>query len=148
MASLWDDAACRLLLERFRRLTADRKPMWGKMNAAQMLAHLNDSLRMAAGELATKPKRLPIRFFPLKQLIIYAFPFPKGAPTAPELIARLDRAQWDQEAAELPQIIERLVRIPATAAWPIHPAFGRLSHGGWGALVHKHVSHHFTQFGV
>ena len=148
MASMWDDAARRQLLERFGRLTADHKPRWGKMTAAQVLAHLNDTHRMAAGELTAKVERLPIRFFPLKQLIIYVLPFPKGSPTAPELIARLDGAQWDAEATAFPQVLDRLARIPSTAAWPIHPAFGRLSYGDWGQLMHKHVSHHFTQFGV
>ena len=148
MASLFDDAAQRLLLERFRRLTENSKPRWGKMNAAQMLAHLNDSLRMAAGELATKSKRLPIRFFPLKQLIIYVLPFPKGAPTAPELIARLDRAQWDEEIEAFPQTLDRVARVPETATWPVHPAFGLISRRGWGVLVYRHISHHFSQFGV
>lgn len=148
MATLWDDAARRQLLERFGRLTAGRKPLWGKMNAAQMLAHLNDTHHMAAGDLKAKVERLPIRFFPLKQLIIYVLPFPKSSPTSPELIARLDRAQWDAEVAAFPEVLGRLARIPATAAWPIHPAFGRLSPGAWGVLMHKHVSHHFAQFGV
>ena len=148
MPSLWQEPARRALLERFGRLSADRKPLWGKMNAPQMLAHLNDANRMAAGELHPRLKRLPIRFFPLKQLIIYVLPFPKGSPTAPELIARLDGAQWDAEATAFPQVLDRLARIPSTAAWPIHPAFGRLSYGDWGQLMHKHVSHHFTQFGV
>jgi hypothetical protein len=80
MATMWDDAARRELLERFGRLTPDHRPRWGKMNAAQMLAHLNDTHRMASGE--------------------------------------------------------------------IRPAFGRMSYGDWGALMHKHVSHHFAQFRV
>jgi hypothetical protein len=36
---------------------------------------------MALGELTVKPKHLPIRYPPLKQLIIYVVPFPKSAPT-------------------------------------------------------------------
>jgi hypothetical protein len=37
---------------RRERLNADSKPKWGKFNAARMLAHLNDAMRMAIGELA------------------------------------------------------------------------------------------------
>ena len=50
-----------------------------------MLAHLNDSYRMCLGELKVKSKHLPLRYTPIKQLVIYVAPFPKGAPTAPEL---------------------------------------------------------------
>lgn len=48
-----------------------------------MLAHVNDALRTPLGEIAPAPRNLPLRHFPLKQLIIYLFPFPKGVPTAP-----------------------------------------------------------------
>ena len=62
-----------------------------------MLAHLNDSYRMCTGELKVKSKNLPLRYTPIKQLVIYVAPFPKGAPTAPELIARCDGAVLDDE---------------------------------------------------
>ena len=62
------------------------------MNASGMMAHLNDSYRMVLGDLKVKSKNLPLRYPGIKQLVIYALPFPKGAPTAPELIARCDGA--------------------------------------------------------
>ena len=62
------------------------------MNASGMMAHLNDSYRMVLGDLKEKPKNVPLRYPGIKQLVIYALPFPKGAPTAPELIARCNAA--------------------------------------------------------
>jgi len=85
---------------------------------------------------------------PLKQLIIYLLPIPKGVPTARELLGRIDRAQWEQEAAVFPSLLERFASRPAGASLPAHPAFGALSRRAWGVLAYRHVDHHFTQFGV
>ncbi len=78
-----------------RRL--DAKPGWGKMNASAMMAHINDSLRMALGDLPVKSKNLPLRYKPIRKLFIYYLPMPKGAPTAPELIARCPERRLEDE---------------------------------------------------
>ena len=46
-------------------------PQWGKFTAPKMVCHLAESLKMAMGDLTVAPKDLPIRYPPLKQLIIY-----------------------------------------------------------------------------
>src|SRR6185312_8855160 len=38
------------LLDRLERLSPDATPLWGKMNASQMLAHLTDWMLMASGD--------------------------------------------------------------------------------------------------
>jgi hypothetical protein len=81
----------REIQERIGRLRQDRAPLWGRMSAPQMMAHCADSIRMGLGQLPTKSKKLPLRYPPLKQLFVYWLPFPKGAPTAPELIAASPR---------------------------------------------------------
>src|SRR5262245_11873956 len=45
MKSVWDADARKDLLARFSRLKSDQKPVWGKMNAGQMVAHVTDPLR-------------------------------------------------------------------------------------------------------
>jgi hypothetical protein len=112
-----------------------------------MLSHVADAIAMARGELACTPKRLPIRYFPLKQLIIYWLPFPKGAPTAVELM-RQPQAEWQPQMAELRQQIEKIGGDGARTSWPEHPAFGRLTTQAWGVLVYRHLDHHLRQFGV
>lgn len=129
-------------------MTPEARAEWGKFNATEMLAHLNDAMRMAMGELPVAPKKMPLRYFPLKQLIIYALPFPKSAPTAPELLARCNGAQFEQERVEFRKIVERIAAKPASDAWPEHPAFGRLTHRAWGVLKYRHADHHLRQFGV
>ena len=148
MKTFWDPAAREELCRRSERLAPDARARWGRLTSAQMLAHLNDAMRMTIGELPVKPKRTPIRYPPLKQLIIYALPFPKGAPTAPELLARCDAACFADEQAAFRQLADRLASKSAHDAWPEHPAFGRLTHRAWGVLAFRHTDHHLKQFGV
>ena len=84
MATMWDSTVRNTFADRSARLAADTKPGWGKMNAAAMMAHLNDSYRMCLGELPVKSKNLFLRYTPIRQLIIFALPFPKGAPNPRE----------------------------------------------------------------
>ena len=146
--SLWDEGPRRELLERLSRLAADVRPRWGRMNAPQMLTHVNDQFRMALGDLPTVPQRLPIRYPPLNHLVAYVLPWPKGSPTAPELLARIDQSTWPVEVATFATLLQRFATRPADTAWPAHPAFGRLSRRGWGLLGYRHTDHHFRQFGA
>lgn len=148
MPTLWDQKARDEALTRLDRLKADTPARWGKFTCPDMLAHLNDSMRMALGDVMPKSKNLPLRFFPLKQLIIYLVPFPKGAPTAPELIARTGRCAWDEEVSAFKELLGRLAARSGSTVWPPHPAFGAMSRRDWGALGYKHIAHHFTQFGA
>ncbi len=146
MKSLWDETDRLEILKRSESVAESARPLWGRMSAPGMLAHLSQSLKMAVGELPTKSKRLPLRYFPLKQLVVYAIPFPKNAPTAPELLEASD-----QPFATSRQEIRRL--IPGFVAnagkpWPEHPAFGKLNERAWGVLVYRHMDHHLRQFGA
>jgi hypothetical protein len=148
MATIWDPKARDETLARLARLTADTPARWGKFTCPDMLGHLNDSLRMPLGDVTPRSKNLPLRFFPLKQLIIYVVPFPKGAPTAPELIARTGRCVWDEEVEVFKELLGRLAARSDATVWPPHPAFGAMSRRDWGVLGYKHIAHHFTQFGA
>lgn len=148
MATLWNEPKRRTLLERARRLRADTPARWGKFNSTDMMAHLNDSMRMALGDLIVAPKRTPFKRFPLKQLILYVLPFPRSAPTAPELLARRGQCDLDLEVVTLGELMDRAARTPAAVTWPDHPAFGTMSRAAWGVLGYRHVDHHLRQFGV
>jgi hypothetical protein len=146
--SLWDEAPRRELLERLARIARDARQRWGRMNAPQMLTHVNDQFRMALGDLPTVPKRMPIRYPPLNTLFAYVLPWPKGSPTAPELLARIDQSTWPIEVDTFATLLHRFATLPAGAAWPVHPVFGRLSRRAWGLLGYRHTDHHFRQFGA
>jgi len=148
MKTFWDSATREEICRRVDRLDRDARAQWGKFNTTQMLAHLNDAMRMAIGELPVEPKATPFRRWPIKQLLVYLAPWPKGAPTAPELLARSNQAQFADEKAAFRRVVDRLASKRPTDAWPEHPAFGRLSYRAWGRLKYRHADHHLRQFGV
>jgi hypothetical protein len=148
MATFWDPETRGHFCQRIERLSTGSQPLWGKFTAAQMVAHLNDAMRMAMGELPVASKKLPLRYFPLKHLVLYVLPFPKGAPTAPELLARGDVAELSTEQREFVRLAAQAASRSSADGWPDHPAFGRLSHRAWGKLICKHTEHHLKQFGV
>jgi hypothetical protein len=137
----------RSIAERIGRLQPDSGAQWGQFTAPRMVVHLTDALRMSTGDLPVKPKRTPLRFPPLKQLAIYLLPFPKGLPTAPELIVRTP-SEWRTEVEALTGMLDRFGSRTANDAWPVHPVFGPMSAQAWGVLAYRHCDHHLRQFGV
>jgi hypothetical protein len=147
MKSVFHQTDRRALARRLDSLTATKTPLWGRMDCQQMLAHLSDGVRMAMGELDVAPRPGPLRLAPVRHAVIYWLPFPKGAPTAPELLAR--RAEDPEaERTALKRLLEQLAAMEGAREWPDHPAFGRMRSRDWGALMHKHVDHHLRQFGA
>jgi hypothetical protein len=148
--SLWNEPDRQNLLSRFDKLRPDTEARWGRMNAPQMLAHIGDSMRMAIGAMRVEPKRTPLRFTPIKQLVIYALPStPKHLPTAPELSKTVPGA-WSEDLRDVKELVRRaVVRYDQrNTKWPAHPAFGKLSPRAWGVLIYKHLDHHLRQFGA
>lgn len=147
MKSLWHPRDRRELIARLGGLGPESPARWGKFTAPRMLSHVNDALRMSSGTLKTSLKKTPLRFPIVKQVGVYLAPWPRGVPTAPELLARGDHAAWETERAAFPRVLEAFANRPADAPLPMHPAFWRLSRRAWGRLAWRHVDHHFRQFG-
>jgi hypothetical protein len=145
--TLSDARARQELIERLDRLTPESTARWGKMSAPQMLAHVADWMLMAKGELKTAAKKRPLRYPVIKQLAIYWLPFPKGVPTAPELI-RKKPVDWAIEYAAVRQHLQSFENLHANTMWPEHPAFGTLTPTAWNVLGYRHTDHHFRQFGI
>jgi Protein of unknown function (DUF1569) len=147
MKTIWDVSARDELRERIGRLSPTANRLWGKMSAPEMIAHLVESMRMANGEIAVPSKKLPLRFTPIKQFVIFVAPFPKGAPTAPQLIGR-SAVDWPSECGTLCRGMDQFAERGRSAALPEHPAFGKLTARAWGRLIYRHMDHHLRQFGV
>jgi hypothetical protein len=145
--SLSNARARQELLERLKRLDPKAKPLWGTMTAPQMLAHLSDWMLMAKGELKVAPKKRPLRFPPIKQLVIYWLPFPKGVPTARELITRRP-SKWSVEQAAMRTHVEWFENVDPKTMWPEHPVFGTMTSRAWCVLGYRHTDHHLRQFGI
>lgn len=147
MPTIWNDADRAGLIRRMWTLTPSHAAKWGKFSVGAMLAHLNDSTRMATGELSVTGKAPSfLRWPPVRYFFIYALPMPKSAPTAPELLARAPAADLAAEQRTFQTLFEALARRESLVA--AHPAFGPMTRDDWGALIHKHVDHHLRQFGA
>lgn len=145
--TLWRDVDRQSILDRIGRLTPKSTAQWGSMRAPEMLAHLTQSMRMATGELEVAGRKVLLRFPPIKQIAIHYMPFPKGLPTAPELLSRRP-AVWGAEVAALRDAVDAFARRSRTVEWPEHPVFGALTPEQWGVLQYRHLDHHLRQFGA
>lgn len=133
---------------RLRSLTVSSTRGWGTMDVVGMLQHLSLSARMTLGDLPVMSKsKRAFQVFPLKHLILYVVPFPKGAPTAPEL-KPADVASFEEERATLLELLKRIGTGPREGAGPAHPLFGPLTWREWGVATYKHTDHHLKQFGA
>jgi hypothetical protein len=144
--SIHDPENRRALVARLDRLTPAQPPRWGRMDASRMVRHLIESYRLSTGDLRIRRYAIPLR--PLvRWLAIHVLPFPKGAPTARELLAR-PALTWEADLAQLRAAI--LAAAPPAPGAPVaeHPLFGAMSVRDWDVLMHKHTDHHLRQFGL
>jgi len=148
MGSILNEGDRAAIINRMHSLSASSSARWGSMDVASMLQHLHLSARMTLGELEVPSvnKRV-FQMFPLKHLVLYVFPFPKGAPTAPEL-KPVDARAFEEQRAELLELLERIGSGPSEGDGPAHPLFGPLSWREWGVVTYKHADHHLKQFGA
>jgi hypothetical protein len=148
MGSILNESDRTAISSRVRSLSDSSNARWGRMNVTAMLQHLRLSAAMTVGELkvASKNKRV-FQVFPLKHLILYVLPFPKGAPTAPELQTGSTES-FEEERVAVVELLDRIGAGPREGIGPAHPLFGPLSRREWGVATYKHVDHHLKQFGA
>lgn len=148
MGSILNESDRAAISSRVRSLSVSSTRRWGSMDVVGMLQHLNLSARMGLGELQVpSANKRAFQMFPLKHLIIYVFPFPKGAPTMAEL-KPTDTASLEQERTALLELLERIGTGPREGAGPAHPLFGPLTWREWSVITYKHTDHHLKQFGA
>lgn len=151
MPSVFEPAVRDQLVARLAKLTPGTPAKWGKFTATKMVAHVNDALLMAIGDLPVAPKRSKLRSAFGRWFAIYApIPWPKGVPTAPELLSRgaKDGVQFDVERSRFTELVGKVAARKGAAHWPDHPIFGPMREKDWGALGCRHIDHHFKQFDI
>ena len=148
MGSIHNGSDRAAIVNRMRSLTTSSTRRWGTMDVTSMLKHLHLSALMTLGEMEVpSANKRVFHVFPLKHLLLYVVPFPKGAPTAPKL-KPVDAASMEEERAAVLELIERIGTGPSEGAGPAHPLFGPLTWREWGVVTYKHADHHLKQFGV
>jgi hypothetical protein len=113
-----------------------------------MICHVSCGLRQGLGELETGPPSGPLSHAPLNWLVIHVVPWPKGKAQSPPEFLSTRPTTWDADVGRLHDLITRFAARGPDAPWPASRVFGHISGRSWGALQHKHLDHHFRQFGV
>lgn len=146
--SLYRSADRSALLGRLRRLPPDARAQWGKMDAAQMLAHCSVPVRVALGEVHIKRGLIGLLFGRMaKKKLTGEQPFGNNLPTNPEFVVA-DRRDFVHERDALAELLERFAVAGAAGRLELqHPFFGPLTPAEWDVLMWKHVDHHLRQFG-
>lgn len=150
MESLFNKESAEKFIDRIHHLSSQTQPQWGKMNAGQMLAHCQVSLKIASGELIPKINPL-IKFLfgkRAKKQLVHDHEFKKHLPTFNEAKVSKQRV-FEEERTRLVKLIEEFqYKGPAGLTKKAHPFFGEMSVSDWDTLQVKHLDHHLRQFGV
>jgi hypothetical protein len=116
------------------------------MSVDQMLWHVGDGLEMALGrrDVTHAPTRIPrvvLRF------MVMTLPWPRGAPTMPELVAKASH-DFDAERARCLSLIDEMAGRELSGTWANHPLLGPMNGADMSRLQAKHIDHHLKQFGA
>jgi len=137
------------LLTRLERLTSDTKPLWGKMNASQMVLHCQKPMDVATGKLVLNSGLFGFLFGKwAKNKFLKESGFAKSSPTAPQFKIR-ETPEFEAEKTVLMELIRRFGTTGTDViANKKHPFFGLMTDDEWGRLQYLHLDHHLKQFGL
>jgi hypothetical protein len=151
MKSLFDATAADEVRTRLGQLEPHSERRWGKMTAAQMLAHCSVSMQWAVGEVVPEKGALPARVMGrlIKPLVFRNDdPIRKNSPTARSLIVA-DERDLGKERERLSALIARFAAGGAAGCTRNpHSFFGKMTPEEWAILMYKHLDHHLRQFGA
>jgi hypothetical protein len=147
MKSLFEHSSTMEIRNRIERLKPDSEKQWGKMNAAQMLAHCSAWMEMAAG-LNSPPRSLVGRVFGkmAKKSVLGEEPIRRNMPSEKSLIMQ-DQRDFAAERQRLLDWVDRFsTGGPEQCTTHPHCFFGSMSPTEWAIMGYKHLDHHLRQF--
>jgi Protein of unknown function (DUF1569) len=151
LKNLFDGTVANEVKDRLAHLEPHSERRWGKMTAAQMLAHCSVSMQWAVGDAVPEKAALPARAMGrlIKPLVFRNDdPMRKNSPTVKSLLVAGER-DFGEERDRLHGLIDRFAAAgPAGCTSNPHSFFGKLTPDEWAIIMYKHLDHHFRQFGV
>jgi hypothetical protein len=144
--NLFDSSAKHEIINRINKLTPQTQHLWGKMDVAQMLAHLQIPIGVAEGTYKLPRTFIGRIFGPIAKKILYNDkPFKKNLPTDKSFVMK-GAKDFEKEKQSLIAMLnnfneQNIVDEP-------HPFFGKLTKEQWSKGTWKHLDHHLQQFGV
>ena len=149
MTTLFDPAINKEILNRIEKLHPSLQPKWGKLNIAQMLAHLNLSLQVNWGTLELKPGLMAIFFRGIsRRILLVEKPFPKNLPADKKTLAKYVPDFFSEKLMVENAIKMYLEKGPAGLSKNPHNILGKITPEQSAFISYKHLDHHLRQFGV
>ncbi len=134
------------IIQRLQHLQATNTRAWGKMSAAQMMAHCSVVLEMAVGERIEKASFVEKLMSPLiKKLILNLKPFKSNLPTGKVLVI-IEEKVFSEEKERLTILLHQFFEMGNAIENNKHILFGKLTIEEWHLLTIKHLDHHLKQF--
>ncbi len=137
-------------ISRIQKIQDTTNPQWGKMNAAQMIAHCCVTYELVYENIHPKPGLLMQLLLKtiVKKTVTGTVPYKKNLKTSP---AFLKTGEYNL-AAEKTRLINYLRRTQELGESYFDGkeshSFGKLNSNEWNNMFAKHLDHHLTQFGV
>ena len=149
MKNLFQPDAVDEVISRIDQLQPAAQRVWGKMDAAQMMAHCSAALDMASGRL-NPPRAFIGRVLGPLARPIYSNdkPFSKNNPTDKTLVVA-DPRDFTREQEQLKLKLRQFHQGgEAQCTKNPHPFFGRITSAELATGMYKHLDHHLRQFGA
>lgn len=148
--NVFDNNVSNEFIKRINQLTPETKALWGKMDAAQMLAHCSVTYEYIYDTIHPKPrglKKLILKAF-VKNLVVGEKGYKKNNPTAPEFIMKSGK-DFSTEKERLISYIKQTQELGEQYFDNREShSFGVLNKIQWNNMFSKHLEHHLSQFGV
>ena len=133
---------------RVQNLEPTAKPQWGKMDVAQMMAHVQETFKVPLSN-EPMPRMMIGRLigWMIKPKLYNETPWKPNLPTAPNFIIK-DERNFAKEKLGLLNLIDTFHEAgPENIGRFPHPMFGKFTTEQWGKSAYKHIDHHLQQFG-
>ncbi len=145
--NLFDSSVKQEIIIRINSLTEQSQRLWGKMDVAQMMAHVQVPMGVALGTHTVNGNWLMKLILPLFKKALYdEKPWKEGLPTDKSFIMTGQQKDFETEKTNLLDKINSFSE--ATMVGEKHPVFGTLTKEQWSKATWKHIDHHLKQFAV
>ncbi len=144
----FDAAFIAEVTKRLGGIHRDTKPIWGRMRAPQMLAHLTTAVRYSNGKENESPNEGGFfgRWIAGPLILNGIIKIPRNQEAPNMYASQAPEGDIETLAGELREFLSHLESGNYRA--PAHPYFGDFGNSGWARLHVVHFDHHARQFGA
>lgn len=140
------------LIPLLKKVDVDAKPLWGKMNAQQMVEHLIESLKQANGKSLSTIKTPAEHISKMKSFLLSDTPFKENTKhrELPEEPLPTKCKDINEAITQLDVELKDFFKVFEDEPGKIidNSVFGDLDYEHWVALLYKHAKHHLKQFSI